>query len=78
MATLIYNYLFNLILDTVMLLRSKYIIQEKILLHVFKQPLIQLYALIITTRRKKKNMMQIGYLLYWLGTQRVTGSLVYL
>ena len=49
-----------------MLLRSNYIIQEKILLNLIKQPSIQLYALIITTRRKKKNMMQIGHLLYWL------------
>ena len=31
MATLIYNYLFNSILGTVMLLRSNYIIQEEIL-----------------------------------------------
>ena len=36
MATLIYNNLFNLILGTVMLLRSNYIIQEKILLYLFK------------------------------------------
>ena len=49
-----------------MLLRSNYIIQEKILLYFFKQPLIQLYAPTITTKRKKKNVMQIGHLLYWL------------
>ena len=36
MATLIYNNLLNLILGTVMLLRSNYIIQEKILLYLFK------------------------------------------
>ena len=49
-----------------MLLRNNYIIQEKIILYLFKKPLIQLYALIITTMRKKKNMIQIGHLLYWL------------
>ena len=36
MATLIYNNLLNLILGTVMLLRSNYIIEEKILLYLFK------------------------------------------
>ena len=36
MATLIYNNLINLILGTVMLLRSNFIIQEKILLYLFK------------------------------------------
>ena len=36
MATLIYNNLINLILGTVMLLRSNFIIQEKILLYIFK------------------------------------------
>ena len=36
MATLIYNNLLNLILGTVTLLRSNYIIQEKILLYLFK------------------------------------------
>ena len=36
MATQIYNNLLNLILGTVMLLRSNYIIQEKILLYSFK------------------------------------------
>ena len=34
--TLIYNNLLNLILGTVMLLRSNYIIQQKILLYLFK------------------------------------------
>ena len=45
-----------------MLLRSNYIIQEKIFLYLFKQPSIQLYALIIATKRKKRNMMQMGHL----------------
>ena len=36
MATLIYNNLINLLLCTVMLLRSNYIIQEKIILYLFK------------------------------------------
>ena len=36
MATLIYNNLLNLILGTVMLLRSNYVIQDKILLYLFK------------------------------------------
>ena len=35
MATLIYNNLLNLILGTVMLLRSNYIIQEKVVLYLF-------------------------------------------
>ena len=36
MATLIYKDLLNLISSTVVLLKSNYIIHEKILLHLFK------------------------------------------